>query len=83
MRAPNAETCQLLRDLKTEIGAAEIRVTGSQADRAHNRAIEYACTLIDAYMQGGSIFQQTKDFMASTSARPYSRQGIANKREAL
>jgi len=83
MRAPNVETCQLLRDLKTEIGAAEIRVTGSQADRAYNRAIEYACALIDSYLEGGSIFQQTKAFMASTAAQPYSRQGIANKKGSL
>jgi len=69
MRAPNAETCKLLRDLKTEIGAAELRVTGSQADRAHNRAIEYACSIIDSYLDGGSIFQRNKDYAASTAVR--------------
>lgn len=59
MRRPNSETCQLLRNLKTEIGAAEISLPGSQADRAHNRAIDRACEIIDAYIQGRSLFQRS------------------------
>ena len=83
MNLPSSETCQLLRNLKTEIGAGEILVTGSQADRAYNRAIEHACDIIDAYIEGRSLFQMTAAYAASTPARPYSRQGIANTREAL
>ena len=61
MANPNEETLEILRNIRTEIGAGKVLFPKTEAERAHNNACDRANTIISNYAQGFGLFQMTRD----------------------
>jgi len=61
-RVPSPETLEILRNIRTEIGAGMVLKLGplSQLEQVHNNACERAKSIIENYMNGYGLFQMTR-----------------------
>jgi len=57
---PDAKTIEILRNIKTEIGAGMVMFPKSEAERAHNNACDRANTIITNYQEGYGLFQMAR-----------------------
>jgi hypothetical protein len=58
--AAGPETVEILRNIKTEIGAGMVLFPKSEAERAHNNACARANAIITNYQEGYGLFQMTR-----------------------
>ena len=72
MSRPSAETIEILRNIKTEIGAGMILFPRGDAERGFNIACGRANDIITNYERGYGLFQMVRDQEDQRSV-PYSR----------
>jgi hypothetical protein len=60
-QVPNADTLEILRNIKTEIVAGMVLFPKSPEEHAHNNACDRASHIINNYAQGFGLFQMTRD----------------------
>jgi hypothetical protein len=70
MTKPTADTIEILRNIKTEIGAGMMLFPKTQAEHAHNNACERANSIIDNYMGGFGLFQMTRNMKKKVAEAP-------------
>lgn len=68
MAKPSAEMIEILRGIRTEIGAGMVMFPKSEAEHAHNNACERANTIIFNYIEGYGLFQMTRGSLGGALA---------------
>ncbi len=68
MAKPSEETREILRNIKTEIGAGMVLIPRTEAEHAHNNACERAKAIISNYYDGCGLFQMTRDIQKRRTA---------------